>query len=117
MALRRSLGIELSEPVSRYECKTVMRSIVHISVHVICDHCFKEKLSEGCKGCVIDVPCQWHHDCVNCTSEDINHKVQALCEDLYLESLLNTIIALAFCNAMFVLNPRRFSSGFDLGKC
>ncbi|KAG6937043.1 hypothetical protein G0U57_010845 [Chelydra serpentina] len=92
--LTRRLVRELTEPVPRCERKKVMRSIVCVAFYAVLNHCLREMLFEDCEGCVIDAPAQWHHDCVSWTLEDINCKLQDLCADLCLESLLNTVIAI-----------------------
>ncbi|XP_039388061.1 uncharacterized protein LOC120401869 [Mauremys reevesii] len=90
------LGMELTEPRPRREHKKVMRSIVCVAVYAVLNHCLREKLSEDCEGRVIDVPAQRRHDCVTWTSVDINCKLWGLCAELYLESLLNTVLAIGY---------------------
>ncbi|EMP24757.1 hypothetical protein UY3_18211 [Chelonia mydas] len=75
MDFRRRLGMELTEPVPCHERKKVMRSIVHVAVYGVLNHCLSEKLFEDCEGCVIDAPAQRHHDSVSWTSEDISYKL------------------------------------------
>ncbi|XP_039376731.1 uncharacterized protein LOC120395959 [Mauremys reevesii] len=92
----RRLGMELTEPVPRREHKKVMRSIVCVAVYAVLNHCLREKLFEDCEGCVIDAPAQRRHDCVTWSSVDINCKLWGLCAELYLESLLNTVLAIGY---------------------
>ncbi|XP_030400571.1 uncharacterized protein LOC115657566 isoform X1 [Gopherus evgoodei] len=111
---RRRLGIELSEPVPRRERKKVMRIIVRVAVYAVLKHCLREKLFEDCEGCVIDAPAQRHHDCVTWTSVDINCKLRALCAELCLESLLNTVIAIGYAMQCLCLTQEHLAQGVTL---
>ncbi|XP_044876383.1 uncharacterized protein LOC123372385 [Mauremys mutica] len=111
---RRRLGIELSEPVPRRERKKVMRTIVRVAVYAVLKHCLREKLFEDCEGCAIDAPAQRHHDCVNWTLVDINCKLRALCAELCLESLLNTVIAVGYAMQCLYLTQEHLAQGVTL---
>ncbi|XP_034645445.1 uncharacterized protein LOC117887200 [Trachemys scripta elegans] len=111
---RRRLGIELTEPVPCHERKKVMRTIVRVAVYAILKHCLREKFFEDCEGCVIDAPGQRHHDCVTWTSVDINCKLQGLCAELCLESLLNTIIAIGYGMQCLCLTQEHLAQGVTL---
>ncbi|EMP23992.1 Zinc finger and SCAN domain-containing protein 29 [Chelonia mydas] len=45
MGLRRTLGIELTEPVPCHECKKVMQSIVCVAVYAVLNHCLSQAWS------------------------------------------------------------------------
>ncbi|XP_039354421.1 uncharacterized protein LOC120380615 [Mauremys reevesii] len=92
----RRLGMEVTEPVPRREHKIVMRTIVRVAVYAVLNPGLREKLSEDCEGRVIDVPAQRRHDCATWTSVDLNCKLRGLCAELYLESLLNTVLAIGY---------------------
>ncbi|KAM7181442.1 uncharacterized protein RBU57_000258 [Macrochelys suwanniensis] len=111
---RRRLGMKLTEPVPRRERKKVMRTIVRVAVYAVLNHCLREKLFEDCEGCVIDAPGQRHHDCVTWTSTDINCKLQGLCADLCLESLLNTVIAIGYAMQCLCLTQEHLAQGVTL---
>ncbi|XP_074810095.1 uncharacterized protein LOC141988162 [Natator depressus] len=111
---RRRLGMELTEPVPRRERNKVMRTIVRVAVYSVLNHCLREKLFEDCEGCVIDAPGQRHHDCVTWTSVDINCKLQGLCAELCLESLLNTVIAIGYAMQCLCLTQEHLAQGVTL---
>ncbi|KAG6939243.1 hypothetical protein G0U57_002477 [Chelydra serpentina] len=110
---RGRLGTGLTEPVPRREHKKGMRSIVRVAVCAVFSHCLREKLFEDCEGCVIDAPAQWHHDSVTWTSEDINCKLR---DELSLESLLNTVIAIGYAMECLCLTQEHLYEMFDLQK-
>ncbi|KAG6927818.1 hypothetical protein G0U57_009280 [Chelydra serpentina] len=112
MDLKRTIGIELTEPVPRREHKKVTRSI---AVYAVLHHCLREKIFEDGEGCVIGSPGQ-RHDCVTWTSEDINCELQDLCPDLCLENVLNAVIAIGYAiQCLFLTQDNRYQM-FDLQK-
>ncbi|KAH1172862.1 hypothetical protein KIL84_016701, partial [Mauremys mutica] len=52
-----------------------------------------------------------HYDCVTWTSEDIHFKLWVLCADLYLESLLNAVIAIGYASQCLSLTQENFAQG------
>ncbi|KAG6927815.1 hypothetical protein G0U57_009277 [Chelydra serpentina] len=115
MDLRRTLGIELTEPAPRHEHKKVTRSIACVAVYAVLHHCLREKIFEDGEGCVIGSPGQ-RHDCVTWTSEDINLKLQDLYTDLCLENVLNAVIAIGYAMQCLCLTQENLAQGAPAGR-
>ncbi|XP_050801191.1 uncharacterized protein LOC127047191 [Gopherus flavomarginatus] len=106
---RRKLGMELTEPVPCCEREKVMWTIVRVAVYAVLNPCLREKLFEDCEGCVIDASGQQH--CVTWTSKHINCKLRGLCPELYLESLLNTVITIGYAVQCLCLSQEHLKQG------